>query len=203
MLVDFLLMVSCEEFGRFVSFFFSSRRRHTRCSRDWSSDVCSSDLEGRGERDLRPQPAGERRRRNRGGPGDRYEIYEHEPQRSGVRRDGIARPLVHRVEQDGDVLDRHEPERQAHQNDPDSIDDDGCGRERQGKRRKLGERWRVTHPKQRDRKSTRLNSSHGYISYAVFCLKKKKKTTTTEPKSTAIDIGSSLYDATSEPGYSS
>src|SRR5205809_5414329 len=27
-----------------------------------------------------------------------------------------------------------------------------------------------------DRKSTRLNSSHGYISYAVFCLKKKKKT---------------------------
>src|SRR6266436_9096325 len=27
-------------------FFFSSRRRHTRCSRDWSSDVCSSDLEG-------------------------------------------------------------------------------------------------------------------------------------------------------------
>src|SRR2546422_10510818 len=30
----------------------------------------------------------------------------------------------------------------------------------------------------RDRKSTRLNSSHGYISYAVFCLKKKKKTIT-------------------------
>src|SRR2546422_3692821 len=31
------------------------------------------------------------------------------------------------------------------------------------------------HPRAvRDRKSTRLNSSHGYISYAVFCLKKKK-----------------------------
>src|SRR2546422_3600076 len=29
----------------------------------------------------------------------------------------------------------------------------------------------------RDRKSTRLNSSHGYISYAVFCLKKKKNIT--------------------------
>src|SRR2546429_7378438 len=29
-----------------------------------------------------------------------------------------------------------------------------------------------------DRKSTRLNSSHGYISYAVFCLKKKKKIST-------------------------
>src|SRR5687768_18270653 len=32
-------------------------------------------------------------------------------------------------------------------------------------------------PRPRDRKSTRLNSSHGYISYAVFCLKKKKKKT--------------------------
>src|SRR2546422_7809829 len=31
-----------------------------------------------------------------------------------------------------------------------------------------------------DRKSTRLNSSHGYISYAVFCLKKKKKRTKTQ-----------------------
>src|SRR5687768_18198229 len=30
-------------------------------------------------------------------------------------------------------------------------------------------------PAHLDRKSTRLNSSHGYISYAVFCLKKKKK----------------------------
>src|SRR2546429_1274779 len=34
-----------------------------------------------------------------------------------------------------------------------------------------------------DRKSTRLNSSHGYISYAVFCLKKKK--TSTRPASTS------------------
>src|SRR2546429_2217803 len=34
---------------------------------------------------------------------------------------------------------------------------------------------RSTIARRRDRKSTRLNSSHGYISYAVFCLKKKKK----------------------------
>src|SRR2546429_6429388 len=35
--------------------------------------------------------------------------------------------------------------------------------------------WHREHLKQQvDRKSTRLNSSHGYISYAVFCLKKKK-----------------------------
>src|SRR2546429_805269 len=32
--------------------------------------------------------------------------------------------------------------------------------------------------RKRDRKSTRLNSSHGYISYAVFCLKKKNTTRT-------------------------
>src|SRR3989449_9582575 len=31
-------------------FFFSSRRRHTRCSRDWNSDVCSSDLTVTGHR---------------------------------------------------------------------------------------------------------------------------------------------------------
>src|SRR3989442_1574309 len=30
-------------------FFFSSRRRHTRCGRDWSSDVCSSDLQAKVE----------------------------------------------------------------------------------------------------------------------------------------------------------
>src|SRR2546429_4300072 len=29
--------------AKWRDFFFSSRRRHTRCSRDWSSDVCSSD----------------------------------------------------------------------------------------------------------------------------------------------------------------
>src|SRR2546422_11647962 len=49
---------------------------------------------------------------------------------------------------------------------------------------RVGKRWcsaparmRAARPRcvRRDRKSTRLNSSHGYISYAVFCLKKKKK----------------------------
>src|SRR2546421_6878954 len=84
-------------------FFFSSRRRHTRSDRDWSSDVCSSDLEG-------PRALGARRR------------------------------------QAIEFLDL----REAH------IDD------------------RLTRAAQRDRKSTRLNSSHDQISYAVFCLKKKK-----------------------------
>src|SRR2546429_6879848 len=39
-----------------------------------------------------------------------------------------------------------------------------------------------------DRKSTRLNSSHGYISYAVFCLKKKKK------QSLEITVSSSTHN---------
>src|SRR2546429_3290407 len=39
-------------------FFFSSRRRHTRCSRDWSSDVCSSDLAGNYSRQPGQKPAG-------------------------------------------------------------------------------------------------------------------------------------------------
>src|SRR2546429_2042345 len=38
----------------------------------------------------------------------------------------------------------------------------------------------VARRRARDRKSTRLNSSHGYISYAVFCLKKKKDHRTRE-----------------------
>src|SRR2546422_1805322 len=38
------------------------------------------------------------------------------------------------------------------------------------------ERDEKRRPCDQDRKSTRLNSSHGYISYAVFCLKKKKET---------------------------
>src|SRR2546429_4213422 len=39
-------------------FFFSSRRRHTRCSRDWSSDVCSSDLNDRGGTQVSAVPRG-------------------------------------------------------------------------------------------------------------------------------------------------
>src|SRR2546422_7147825 len=54
----------------------------------------------------------------------------------------------------------------AHPRDGDAA---RAGIDRRGLRRPRG---------RRDRKSTRLNSSHGYISYAVFCLKKKKKTTT-------------------------
>src|SRR2546422_2484313 len=99
---------------RFCFFFFSSRRRHTRCSRDWSSDVCSSDLIVlRLNAELGVQPEDDLARR----AGRR----EH----AAPAREVVARYAG---------LDRG------------------------------------------DRKSTRLNSSHGYISYAVFCLKKKKNT---------------------------
>src|SRR2546422_2465900 len=47
------------------------------------------------------------------------------------------------------------------------------GRERAWRELPIGERIGAIGI---DRKSTRLNSSHGYISYAVFCLKKKKRT---------------------------
>src|SRR5207245_4986627 len=105
-------------------FFFSSRRRHTRCYRDWSSDVCSSDLLGLAGNQERERP---RIARDVGslqlglGIGDlirHHAVIEKIPERPGL---------------DGEI----------------DV---------------LGE----------DRKSTRLNSSHGSISYAVFCLKKKQ-----------------------------
>src|SRR2546422_8155549 len=50
----------------------------------------------------------------------------------------------------------------------------------------------------RDRKSTRLNSSHGYISYAVFCLKKKK--TSLNPRAVDIARGTSVNTHTPRGG---
>src|SRR5690349_22764880 len=96
----------------FFFFFFSSRRRHTRSLRDWSSDVCSSDL--------------------------RLGIHR-QPRERRARR-GVPSSL--RI--------RHHPDLRDH-------------------------RPAAPGPGGADRKSTRLNSSHVEISYAVFCLKKKKK----------------------------
>src|SRR5256886_10171028 len=51
-------------------------------------------------------------------------------------------------------------------------------------------------PKKKDRKSTRLNSSHSQISYAVFCLKKKKNNRQILPRSSHIifSVGVVLMD---------
>src|SRR5690349_21919426 len=99
----------------FFFFFFSSRRRHTRSLRDWSSDVCSSDLS---------------------------------PPTSDGHRGAMPRRIIPVALRELDVTDGG------------LLDEvfDGMSAER-------------------DRKSTRLNSSHVEISYAVFCLKKKKKKT--------------------------
>src|SRR2546429_1702793 len=101
-----------------VFFFFSSRRRHTRCSRDWSSDVCSSDLATKLGRD-------------------------------GPLAANLSRTLVASI---GPVCSA-------------ALREHGVKIALEAKPPKLG-------PLVTDRKSTRLNSSHGYISYAVFCLKK-------------------------------
>src|SRR5690348_17732378 len=87
-------------------FFFSSRRRHTRWTGDWSSDVCSSDLAMKY-------------------PVSRFEMM--------AAMFGANHPFS--------LID-------AMSDLPITLI---------------------------DRKSTRLNSSHPSISYAVFCLKKKKK----------------------------
>src|SRR5690606_40107733 len=101
-------------------FFFSSRRRHTRFSRDWSSDVCSSDL-------------------------PRWPHFQL------PGRCGPATGLIHLPHY------RHRRAAYFHQRTGETSGRPGF----------------LKTPRQ-DRKSTRLNSSHVKISYAVFCLKKKK-----------------------------
>src|SRR2546427_4706829 len=135
-------------------FFFSSRRRHTRFDCDWSSDVCSSDLlrfPGR------PSYTVDTLRELRG------ELGPSRPLAWLVGADsllGLTRwhewealfGLAHFV-----VAERPGSPLQA------SVDGE-LGRALEG-------RWADN--EQADRKSTRLNSSHSQISYAVFCLKKK------------------------------
>src|SRR5690625_6367752 len=112
----------------YVFLFYPRRRRHTSWPRDWSSDVCSSDLEVALVALLRRRPGRERLARNARGV--------------LLARPGRLRRLVRRA-----LVLR-------------------CLR--------LGVRLLVPGSLLRDRKSTRLNSSHVAISYAVFCLKKKK-----------------------------
>src|SRR2546429_6040870 len=160
-------------------FFFSSRRRHTRCSRDWSSDVCSSDLSPAAE-DALVQPAGRRGTADQiffVRPDDHFErmlgrhmiFLEGLHHLNGRHRAHVA-VKISSVGYGIDVRTKKNARR---------------GRRHPGARPKnvscgidarlessLTHRFHRVIPA--DRKSTRLNSSHGYISYAVFCLKKKK-----------------------------
>src|SRR5688572_32035769 len=96
----------------------------------------------------------------------------------GSRTAGDASPMTH----DHSVVlsgTMSTPDRLFDEKRPLEIADQGCfyagGRyvEEDGKRSLLGQMFvQYQIPAQRDRKSTRLNSSHSQISYAVFCLKK-------------------------------
>src|SRR5256884_1417784 len=163
-------------------FFFSSRRRHTRCSRDWSSDVCSSDLVV-GDPNLKSDIAGVSTLLD-GNPSNNFlkRALTFNPGGilTGARRITIAGTYAYVLTDKAlvvvDLDDPLTPQVTATigapaLNEPRGIavqfryafivDRDGM---------KVLD---VTDLSQ-DRKSTRLNSSHGYISYAVFCLKKKK-----------------------------
>src|SRR2546422_7768816 len=125
-------IITCHSSFLSFFFFFSSRRRHTRCSRDWSSDVCSSDLvlPARMAAPLRTQL------------------------RLGHHLDDCAAQHLAFPAQ-GEELALHAANAKG-----------GAGG--QGYSRALQEVFHAR-PAQ-DRKSTRLNSSHRYISYHAFCL---------------------------------
>src|SRR2546429_2305857 len=78
-------------------FFFSSRRRHTRCSRDWSSDVCSSDLHSTDEHPTAPpyNPASCALETAKGGrqPAAPRGTLRH-PRAAPLRRSTHARPAA-------------------------------------------------------------------------------------------------------------
>src|SRR2546429_2273153 len=85
-----------------LCFFFSSRRRHTRCSRDWSSDVCSSDLEHHHSRGSprRPRRPGRRRPGDAGrhrDEGEREQGPDPEGRQDPRRLRGGVRGRVHAV----------------------------------------------------------------------------------------------------------
>src|SRR5688572_30879138 len=91
----------------FVFFFFSSRRRHTRFDCDWSSDVCSSDLDGRGK-----SSAFERYRKS--GPGRRKHGDQDERFRTADdRRSGSA---AARNQLSGNRSEEHTSELQSQSN---------------------------------------------------------------------------------------
>src|SRR5439155_13298389 len=73
-----------------VCFFFSSRRRHTRWPRDWSSDVCSSDLPAPGRRCTRPAPP---RRTSPGSPRSEERRVGKEC-RSQLRREHVKKNVL-------------------------------------------------------------------------------------------------------------
>src|SRR3712207_8485221 len=118
-------------------FFFSSRRRHTRYWRDWSSDVCSSDLLEEVRKSFRLPFYYRLLRYNK------HNLNLEQAMSYFVRQFPYLQNSLHLVFRKDDTAE--------------------C---------RLSVLLFLPGSK-RDRKSTRLNSSHANISYAVFCLKKK------------------------------
>src|SRR5207245_3414762 len=109
--------------------------------------------------------------------GNGLEVAHQEPGAEGDQEGRVGEDQCPRgvaeLEVPDDVGERDEQERGRHE-----IGDEDRRAERAGHRElQAGERVPGQEPAEerdeRDRKSTRLNSSHGSISYAVFCLKKK------------------------------
>src|SRR2546430_8726264 len=74
-----------------------------------------------------------------------------------------------------------------------------CRRSRPSHRPCRDSRTPASSRRSRDRKSTRLNSSHSQISYAVFCLKKKKHTTSNVPPHQCVMVAE--YTSSTTPLY--
>src|SRR5256885_2902164 len=127
-----------------ILFFFSSRRRHTRLQGDWSSDVCSSDLQLReaGHADTIQRKTGLLIDAYFSGTKLRWILDNVNGARAAAERGELAFGTV----------------------------DSWLIWQLTGGRRHVTD---VSNASRTDRKSTRLNSSHLVISYAVFCLKKQ------------------------------
>src|SRR6266478_1185734 len=150
-------------------FFFSSRRRHTRFDCDCSSDVCSSDLDGV------ELTVGQGAKPGTGGVllGSKVspEIAAHRELPPGVDQRSPARhpdwlgpdDMILKIEELREATDWQVPIFVK------------LGATRVYDDVKLAAKAGADVVVVEDRKSTRLNSSHSQISYAVFCLKKKKK----------------------------
>src|SRR5215216_7373682 len=123
-------------------------------------------------------------RRDRRNPDPRHDRRERQRQLDATqdlalceahgagRQSGVLGHLA----QPGQRVPEQDQERVGHERDLGARDGEPCDRHHQLEEREA--RNRVE--ERRDRKSTRLNSSHQIISYAVFCLKKKKKKNTTK-----------------------
>src|SRR5690606_40145580 len=136
--------------------FFSSRRRHTRFSRDWSSDVCSSDLKYLEEGSL----SAEELRQGLAGAVKSGEVV---PVLCGSAAKGIG--LAQLLQAIGTLLPsplEAEPQPTVAEGGEPVAPGDGP---------LAAYVFKTMADPYVDRKSTRLNSSHVKSSYAVFCLK--------------------------------